>query len=160
MVALIDTTSSAVQKISSELRPSILDDLGLIPAIESQAQEFAARTGIVCQFDSLVESIDLDREKATAVFRIIQESLTNILRHSRATRVNIIIEKDDDELIVEVKDNGGGITEEQKARPSSLGLIGMQERAHLIKGRIEIIGFPGKGTTLTLRVPISNDDTG
>jgi PAS domain S-box-containing protein len=153
MVALIDTTSRAVQKISSELRPAILDDLGLIPAVESQAQEFSARTGIVCQFDSLVESIDLDREKATAVFRIIQEALTNILRHSRATRVNIIIEKDDDELIVEIKDNGRGITEAEKARPSSLGLIGMQERTRLIKGKIEIIGFPGKGTALTLRVP-------
>lgn len=160
MVALIDTTCSAVQKISSELRPAILDDLGLIPAIESQAQQFAARTGIVCQFDSLVESINLDREKATAVFRIVQEALTNILRHSQATRVNIIIEEEDGELIVEIKDNGRGITEEQKARPSSLGLIGMQERAHLLKGRIEITGFPGKGTALTLRVPVSNDGTG
>jgi PAS domain S-box-containing protein len=159
MVALIDTTSSAVQKISSELRPAILDDLGLIPAIESQAQEFATRTGIICQFDASVESIDLDREKATAVFRIIQEALTNILRHSQATRVNIIIEKEDGELIVKIKDNGRGITEEQKARPSSLGLIGMQERARLLKGRIEIIGFPGKGTTLTLRVPISNQNS-
>jgi PAS domain S-box-containing protein len=160
MVALIDTTSSAVQKISSELRPAILDDLGLIPAIESQAQEFATRTGIICQFDASVESIDLDREKATAVFRIIQEALTNILRHSQATRVNIIIEKEDGELIVEIKDNGRGITEEEKARPSSLGLIGMQERAHLIKGRIEITGFPGKGTVVTVRVPISNQNSG
>jgi signal transduction histidine kinase len=101
----------------------------------------------------------LDREKATAVFRIIQEALTNILRHSQATRVNIIIEKEDGELIVKIKDNGRGITEEQKARPSSLGLIGMQERARLLKGRIEIIGFPGKGTTLTLRVPISNQNS-
>jgi signal transduction histidine kinase len=148
-----------VQKISSELRSAILDDLGLIPAIESQAQEFATRTGIICQFDASVESIDLDREKATAVFRIIQEALTNILRHSQATRVNIIIEKEDGELIVKIKDNGRGITEEQKARPSSLGLIGMQERARLLKGRIEIIGFPGKGTTLTLRVPISNQNS-
>jgi PAS domain S-box-containing protein len=160
MVELIDTTCSAVQKISSELRPAILDDLGLIPAIESQAEQFAARTGIVCQFDSLVESIDLDREKATAVFRIVQEALTNILRHSRANRVNIIIEKEDGELIVEIKDNGRGITEEEKARPSSLGLIGMQERAHLIKGRIEITGFPGKGTVVTVRVPISNQNSG
>jgi PAS domain S-box-containing protein len=160
MVELIDTTCSAVQKISSELRPAILDDLGLIPAIEWQAQQFSARTGIVCQFDASLESIDLDREKATAVFRIIQEALTNVLRHSQATRVNIIIEKEDDELIVEIKDNGRGITESEKTRPSSLGLIGMQERAHLIKGKIEIIGFPGKGTVITLRVPTSNDRSG
>jgi len=160
MVELIDTTCSTVQKICSELRPAILDDLGLIAAIEWQAQQFTARTGILGQFDSSVESIDLDREKATALFRIVQEALTNILRHSQATRVNIIIEKEDDELIVEIKDNGRGITEEQKARPSSLGLIGMQERTHLIRGKIEIAGFPGKGTVLTVRVPIFNEASG
>jgi signal transduction histidine kinase len=160
MVELVGTTSSTVQKISSELRPLILDDLGLIAAIEWQAQQFAVRTGIACQFDSSLESIDLDREKAMALFRIIQEALTNILRHSQATRVNIIIEKEDDELTVEVKDNGRGITESEKAGPSSLGLIGMQERAHLINGRIEITGFPGKGTVVTVRVPISNQGSG
>jgi signal transduction histidine kinase len=160
MVEVIDTTSSTVQKISYELRPAILDDLGLIPAIEWQAQQFAARTGIVCQFDSSVESVDLEQEKVTAVFRIIQEALTNVLRHSQATRVTITIEKENDELIVEVKDNGKGITESEKVAPSSLGLIGMQERAHIIKGRIKITGFPEKGTAITLRVPISNEGSG
>jgi signal transduction histidine kinase len=154
MVKVIDTTSNTVQKISSELRPAILDDLGLIAAIEWQAQQFAARTGIICQFDPSMESIDLGRDKATAVFRIIQEALTNVLRHSQATRVNIIIEKESGELLVEIRDNGRGITEPEKAGPSSLGLIGMQERAHLLKGRIEITGFPGKGTVITLRVPV------
>jgi PAS domain S-box-containing protein len=160
MVELVDTATRTVQKISSELRPAILDDLGLIAAIEWQSQQFEARTGIVCQFDSSVESIDLDREKATAVFRIIQEALINILRHAQATRVNIIIEKEDGELIVEVKDNGRGIKEEEKARSSSLGLIGMQERAYLLGGRIEITGFAGKGSLLTVRVPISNQGSG
>ena len=160
MVEVINTTGSTVQKISSELRPAILDDLGLIAAIEWQAQQFEARTGIVCQFDSSLESIDLDREKATAVFRIIQEALTNILRHSQATRVTITIEKEDDELIVKVKDNGRGIAESEKVALSSLGLIGMQERAHIIKGRIDITGLPGKGTVVTVRVPISNGGSG
>ena len=160
MVELIDTTGSTVQKISSELRPAVLDDLGLIAAIEYQAQQFTARTGIVCQFDSFVESIDLDREKATVVFRIVQEALTNILRHSQATRVDILIERENDELVVEVKDNGRGITESERTGASSLGLIGMQERAHLVRGKIEIAGFPGKGTALTVRVPVFNEASG
>ena len=108
--------------------------------------------------DSFVETIDLSREKATAVFRILQEALTNVLRHAHATRVNITIAEEDGEIVFEIRDNGRGITEDEKAGSRSLGLIGMRERAHLVGGRIEITGVGGRGTVLTLRVPIHGQD--
>ena len=156
---MIDATLIAVLRISSELRPTILDDLGLLEAVEWLAQQFEARTGIVCQMDSFVEIIDLSREKATAVFRIIQEALTNVLRHAHATRVNITIAEEDGEIVFEIRDNGRGITEDEKAGSRSLGLIGMRERAHLVGGRIEITGVGERGTVLTLRVPIHGQDS-
>ena len=137
MMELIDATITTVRRISSELRPGILDDLGLVAALEWQAQQFAARTGIRCQFDAVVETHELSQEQATALFRICQEALTNILRHAQATRVTIMVEEGANELILEVKDNGRGITEEERTGSRSLGLIGMRERAQLIGGRID-----------------------
>ncbi len=159
MIGLIDRTSRTVQRISSELRPSVLHDLGLIAGIEWQSQQFEARSGISCRFESLTEWIDLEEKEATGVFRIIQEALTNILRHSQATEVNITVEKEEGALIFQVRDNGRGITEEEMTRPSSLGLMGMQERAHLMGGTVGISGSPGKGTVVTVRVPISSERT-
>ncbi|MEK6302037.1 MAG: MEDS domain-containing protein [Acidobacteriota bacterium] len=156
MMGLIDATINTVIRISTELRPGVLDDLGLAAAIEWQAQQFEARTGIICRFDSLLDNPDLSGEQTTAIFRILQEALTNILRHSQATRVNIMIEERDGDFVLEVRDDGRGITEEEKAGPRSLGLIGMRERAHLAEGTIEIIGAAGKGTVLFLRVPIKD----
>lgn len=153
MVSIIDSTIEIVIRISTELRPSILDDLGLVAAIEWQAQQFEARAGITCRFDSFLDDHDLSREQTVAIFRILQEALTNILRHSRATRVNIMIEEEDGEVVLEVRDNGRGITEEERAGPRSLGLIGMQERAHLGRGTIKIAGIEGEGTVLILRIP-------
>ena len=134
MMGLIDGTLNAVIRISSELRPSILDDLGLLAAIEWQAQQFEARAGIACHFDSFTENVDLSHEQETAVFRIVQEALTNVLRHAKATRVNIIIEEDGGEFALEVRDNGIGITEQEKTGLRSLGLMSMRERANLVGG--------------------------
>jgi signal transduction histidine kinase len=156
MVEIVDSTINSVRRISSELRPGILDDLGLVAALEWQAQQFEARAGIDCRFDSLLENIDLGREQATAIFRIFQEALTNILRHAQATRVSVLIEEEEGEIVLKVEDNGRGITEEEKTGPRSLGLIGMRERAHLAGGRLEIMGIAGKGTTLMLRVPLNS----
>jgi len=156
LLGLIDATINTVVRISAELRPSILDNLGLVAAIEWQAQQFEARTGMICRFDSFLDDPDLSRERTTTIFRILQEALTNILRHSQATRANIMIEERDGEFVLEVKDNGRGITQEESAGPRSLGLIGMRERANLAGGRIEIVGVVGKGTVLTLRVPIKD----
>jgi signal transduction histidine kinase len=154
MMGLIDAAINTVRRISSELRPGILNDLGLVAAIEWQAQQFEARTGIICQFDSFVDTTDLSREHATAIFRIFQEALTNIRRHAQATRVNIMIEEEEGEFVLEVRDNGRGIAEDERTGSQSLGLMGMRERAQLVGGRIEITGVAGKGTVLTVRVLI------
>lgn len=154
MSKLIDATLSAVRRISSELRPSILDDLGLVAAIEWLAQQFWTRSGILCTCDTLVESVDLSPDQATTVFRVIQEAFTNILRHARATKVTVTIQKEGGEFIFEIRDDGRGITNEEKADPRSLGLTGMHERVRLAGGRIEITGAEGAtGTLLTVRVP-------
>src|ERR1043165_9097375 len=99
MVSLVDATINTVRRISSELRPGVLDDLGLVSAIEWHAHQFQANTGIVCRFDSLIEHVDLSREQATTVFRIFQEAMTNILRHAQATKVNILLEEEEECLL-------------------------------------------------------------
>jgi PAS domain S-box-containing protein len=159
MVGLVDTTINTVRRISSELRPGGLDDLGLVSAIEWHAEQFQEHTGIVCRFDSLIEHVELNREQATTVFRIYQEAMTNVLRHAQATKVNIIIEEDENEFVLEIKDNGRGITESERLRIDSLGLLGMRERAHSLNGKVEISGSAGKGTVLILRLPINGDAT-
>jgi len=159
MVGLVDATINTVRRISSELRPGVLDDLGLVSAIEWHAQQFQERTGIVCRFDSLIENVELNREQSTTVFRIFQEAMTNVLRHARATKVNIIIEEDEGEIVLEIRDNGRGITETERLGVHSLGLLGMRERAHSIGGKVEINGIAGKGTVLVVRLPIKGDAT-
>jgi len=157
MVGLIDTTVHVVRRISSELRPPILDDLGLAAAIEWQMQQFQARTGIMCQYDGSGESLDLDQEQSTAIFRIFQEALTNVLRHAQATRVDVTLEEKGTELVLKIRDNGRGITEGEQDGLCTLGLLGMRERAYLIGGRVDLTGIRGQGTTVTLRVPHCRD---
>jgi PAS domain S-box-containing protein len=154
MIGLTDTTINVVRRIASELRPSILDDLGLVEAIEWQTQQFQARTGIECGCHCSLQSIPLGNQQSTAVFRIVQEALTNILRHAQATRVGVAMREEDGVLILTVTDNGRGITEAEKTGTNSLGLLGMQERAHLIGGRVDIVGRKGTGTKLHVRVPL------
>ncbi len=155
---LADTAFSAIRRIASELRPTILDDLGLMAAIEWQAQQFQARTGIVCHCECSLEEVELNDEQSTAVFRILQEALTNVLRHAQATRVDIKINKEKGHFVLSVSDNGKGITNDEKLDQHSLGILGMRERAHLIGGEIEIKGEKGKGTVVVVRVPISGQD--
>jgi len=155
MVGLTDTSIDIVRRISSELRPSILDDLGLVEAVEWQTQQFQARTGIQCHCDCSLQSIPLEDQHSTAVFRIVQEALTNILRHAQATRVRVAMKEEDGALILTVTDNGRGITPAEKAGRDSLGLLGMQERAHLAGGQVDIAGVKGFGTTLRVRVPFA-----
>jgi PAS domain S-box-containing protein len=155
MAGLTDTTINAVRRIASELRPSILDDLGLIEAVEWQTQQFQARTGIECHCDCSLQSIPLNDRQCTALFRIVQEALTNILRHAQATRVEVAMRVVDDLLELTVSDNGRGITPAETLSKKSLGLLGMRERAHLIGGRVDITGLPGGGTTVQVRVPLN-----
>jgi signal transduction histidine kinase len=154
MMRLADSVIHSAKRIASELRPGILDDLGLIEAIESQSQEFQDRSGIPTSFDSTLDTIPLNREQSVVVFRIVQEALTNILRHANATRVDITADEQAGEFMLTIRDNGRGITDEAKSQPLSLGLLGMQERAHLAGGTIDIQGAAGRGTTINLRIPV------
>lgn len=154
MSNLIDMTIKTVRRIATELRPGVLDDLGLVAAIEWQAQDFQKRTGIKCEFTPSVEDISLDQDRSTAVFRIFQETLTNIARHANATRINTRLRKDDGNIMLEVEDNGRGITEKEISDSKSLGLLGMKERAFLFGGKVNIIGHLKKGTIVTVLIPL------
>jgi PAS domain S-box-containing protein len=151
---LTDAIIKTVKRISTELRPGLLDDLGLSAAIEWQAEEFRKRTGIKCRVILDPEEITLDRERSTAIFRIFQETLTNIARHAQATKVAVSLKEKDDKLILSVKDNGRGITKKQISNPESFGLIGMQERAHFLGGEVIITGIKDKGTIVLASIPL------
>ena len=148
-----------VRRISSELRPGMLDDLGLIAAIEWLTDDFSQRTGIACRLRNEAAPIALDRPRSTAVFRILQETLTNVARHSGAKRVNVLLAGSDGGLDVEVRDDGRGFPPEVLKDSKSLGLIGMRERAVSAGGSIEFESMPGDGTTMRLRVAPSSEET-
>lgn len=154
MTNLIDRTIYTVRRISSELRPGLLDDLGLRAAIEWQAKEFEDRTGITCKVTFNTNTDNLDQERSTAIFRIFQETLTNVVRYAEATEVRASLEETPDMLIMKVKDNGVGITEDKILNSNSFGIIGMQERVLLLGGAIKIKGVHEKGTTVTASIPI------
>jgi|WetSurMetagenome_2_1015567.scaffolds.fasta_scaffold53362_3 PAS domain S-box-containing protein len=151
---LIDQSVESVQKISSQLRPGILDELGLIAAIEWQIEEFTKLTNIDCTLMLPSEELKLDANKSTAVFRIFQEALTNIARHSEADKISVTLLTVHTNLILEIKDNGKGITQDQIRDYRSLGLHGMEERAMVFGGRVYIEGFAGKGTSVKIEIPI------
>lgn len=154
MSELIDETIRQVRNISTELRPSVLDDLGLAAAIEWQTREFQKRTEIECRIMSLQEDIRLGTEKSTAVFRIFQEILTNVARHAQANLVEIFMEEESGNLILKVSDNGKGIRESDVTEMKSLGLLGMRERALVFGGKVDITGIEEKGTIITVRIPL------
>jgi two-component system, NarL family, sensor histidine kinase UhpB len=158
MTNLVDTTIKTIRRISTELRPRILDDLGLVAAIEWQSHEFETRTGISCEFKSNVEDISLDHERSTAVFRILQESLTNVARHSQATNVDIIFHAENKTLSLMVSDNGKGIEPVQPPAPQTFGLLGMKERAFLLGGTLTIERGTKQGTTVSLSLPVRENE--
>ena len=151
---LVDNMIGTLRRIASALRPRTLDDLGLPAALEAQAQEFESRTGIQCSVTLPQEPLVLDADRSTAIFRIFQESLTNVARHAHATQVEARLERQQDQLIFQVHDNGKGFDAEQTSARRSLGLLGMQERALLLNGEFMIEGALGSGTTMTLRIPL------
>lgn len=153
MSAHIDSTIQTVRRISTELRPGILDDLGLVAALEWQAAEFQKRNAIKCEVVSEVAEPILEEELNTAFFRIFQESLTNIIRHANAKRVDVRIWEQDANLLIEIRDNGRGISENDLTNTRSIGVLGMRERASLLGGELTISGVPGQGTTVRVRIP-------
>ena len=150
----IDQTLTAVRRIATELRPSVLDQLGLAAALEWQGHEFEIRTGIVAEIDSCADDIPIPAELGSSAFRILQESLTNVARHASATRVRIQLRLSPERLRLEIGDDGIGIPAEQLEGTRSLGLIGMRERALACGGTLDIVRPDGGGTTIRLRVPL------
>jgi len=152
MNKLILGTIKNVQRISSDLRPGILDDLGLVPAIEWYCDEFEKRTGIICTHK--LENIDYRESMINIIFfRILQESLTNVIRHSKASSVYVNLRQTQKGAILTIKDNGIGIPEEKIESHKSLGLIIMRERVRLLNGKLDITSKEGKGTMLTIFIP-------
>jgi len=153
ILKLVDETTECVRRIATELRPGVLDDLGLMAAIEWAGEDFEARTGTKCRLVLPSEEISIDSERATAIFRILQEALTNVVRHAAASEVEVRLEKNENELVLLVHDNGKGMDEGKISRGESLGILGMQERAHLFSGEVMIDGACRAGTTVRVRIP-------
>jgi signal transduction histidine kinase len=153
---VIDESVESVQRITSKLRPGILDELGLIPAIEWQTQEFRNVTDKLFSLSLPSNEINIDKEKSTVIFRIFQEAVTNVIRHASASHVYISLNLNHPKLILEVRDNGSGISGEKIINPRSLGIIGMRERALAVGGEVNIEGIPTKGTNVKVEIPFVN----
>jgi len=153
MASLINESIETVHNVSEDLRPGILDDFGLSAAIEWQAEEFQKRTGIECRTSLPPDEIELSRENSTNLFRIVQESLTNVIRHANATKVQINFKEEDGILLLEVVDNGRGISGSAISNPKSFGLIGIKERVHSLGGEVDFAGIANEGTRVTVKLP-------
>ena len=149
---LADSLIQSIRRISTELRPAILD-LGLAAAVEWQVQEFQARSGIPCKVRMLTHEA-FGQDVSTTLFRILQETLTNVARHAKATRVEVVKQKRRDRVVLMIRDNGRGFDEEDPSVSKSLGLLGMRERAAILGGQVNISSAPGKGTTVTAWIPL------
>ena len=150
---VIDDTVKTVRRIAYELRPGILDDLGLNAALEWHSIEFQRRTGIICSFHSGIDDTILNKEIVTSIFRIYQESLTNVIRHSQATSVKSSLVEDLENYILDIQDNGKGFDQKDASNKNTLGLLGMRERSSMISGTLKIESVPSMGTLIVLKVP-------
>ena len=154
MFRLIDGTIRSVRRIASGLRPEVLDEIGLAAAISWQARDFQVRSGIRCNVELPSDGPSIDQARSTAVFRIFQEVLTNVARHAHATRVDVRMGMDSEAMWLQVQDNGRGISETKVSSSKSLGFLGMRERVLPFDGKIDIRGQRGKGTMVTIRIPL------
>jgi len=159
LVGMIDTTVRSVRKISSELRPSMLDDLGLSAALEWQGQEFEKRSGIKVKMSLQSSDLKLPNNIAITLFRIFQESCTNVARHSHATEMNVILRIVDQQLQMVITDNGQGFVVKGIENKKTLGILGMRERMTIINGAYNIESTPGKGTKVMVSVPLESIET-
>jgi len=153
ILRMIDGTIASVRRLATDLRPHILDEFGMLEAMRWQVEEFQQRTGIPCVVELPGEEIDWGPDRATAMFRILQESLTNVVRHAGATRASVRVTKNDEHIVLEVTDDGRGITEDQVEHSRSFGLLGMQERARMFGGVLRIEAGEERGTTIVVSMP-------
>ncbi|MDA8123699.1 MAG: sensor histidine kinase [Deltaproteobacteria bacterium] len=154
MGKLIDNEIQIIRKISSELRPGILDDLGLVSTIEWHLEDFKKRTEIQAEFVTTLEDRNLNRDLSTALFRILQETLTNVIRHAQATYVKVSIKEDAGDIVLTVEDNGKGIPDRAAFDPKALGLLGIRERALIYGGELQVTGSKGRGTKIAVKIPL------
>ncbi|HEX2123016.1 MAG TPA: sensor histidine kinase, partial [Thermoanaerobaculia bacterium] len=152
---LVDEAIAAVRRIASELRPPVLDDFGLPAAIHFAADDFQRDTSIACEVSIRPDDFPAEATTAIVLYRILQEALTNVARHSGATSVEVRLRSDERDLLLEVRDNGRGVEEAQIHDPTSLGLTGMRERAALVNGELRIEGVPARGTIVSVRIPVT-----
>jgi len=149
----LDSVIQAARRIAGELRPALLDDFGLLAALEWEAEQLQNRTQIKCAFESSLAEVSLERERSISLFRACEELLTNVALHSNASAAKLAVRQDAGDLVLEISDNGRGIAREEVYSSKSFGLVGVRERLHLLGGRLTVSGRPGKGTTATMRVP-------
>jgi len=154
MTGQLQQTMDTVRRIAAELRPGVLDELGLAAAIEWQVKDFERRTGLLARVELNTGERPLAREAATALFRVLQEGLTNVARHARAKTVLVSLHEQARELVLAIEDDGRGISEPEVKRTGSFGLMGMRERVEALRGRCEIKGLPGRGTIVRVSVPL------
>ncbi len=154
ILQIIDSAILSVQRLSLSLRPPALDDFGLNEVMGMVLRDFQKRTNIACEFISTPNHIEVNKEISTEVFRIFQETLTNIARHAIAQKVTILLRNMGHRLIMEVRDDGRGITKKEIMDHKSIGLTGMRERAYALEGTLEVTGLRGRGTTVTVSIPL------
>jgi signal transduction histidine kinase len=152
LLEMSDEAIQAVKKIAMDLRPPILDDLGIGEAIKWQAKEFKNRTNIECKFVNDLNDLELDLDRCTTLFRIFQETLTNIVRHAGATEVYVTLSHFNESITLQIRDNGCGISSQQVSSQRSVGLLGMRERAMVWGGNVQFRGIPNDGTTVTINI--------
>ena len=157
MRGLLNSAIQTVKRVALELRPGILDDLGLAAAIEWQGQDFEKRTEVRFTLKIEGQRVTLDRDRTTAMFRIFQEALTNVATHAKATKVRVILTQGIRRLRLEIRDNGKGIQSKEIANPTSFGLIGIRERVRALGGRVRIQGIEGKGTIVAVSIPVQRE---
>jgi len=156
--ASIDALIDMIRRIATDLRPGLLDVFGLLDALQCQLSDFQARSGLECDFVATTDFIPLSPETSIAIFRVFQEALTNVARHAQASRVEVYLERQADDLVLQIRDNGRGIASGEAAGKQSLGLLNMRERIHLLDGEFRISGTPGQGTTVWLKIPLETSD--
>lgn len=159
MSQLVNRTVESVRRIAADLRPGMLDDLGLAAAIEWQVEQFRSRNGLDCELAMNREEFELDDQLATSVFRIIQEALTNVARHARASRVTVVVEEADNGISLEVTDNGRGFEPSPQGLKKTYGLLGIRERVKMLGGHVEILGRPAQGTIVRAHIPFESEVT-
>jgi signal transduction histidine kinase len=159
MEAMLDASTAATRRIAADLRPPVLDDLGLAPALQWLVQSFRQRAQVACDLE-MDEDLEVGEPHATAVFRIVQESLVNVRKHARARNVQVRLDREPQALTLSVRDDGVGFTTGDTRRPDALGLLGLRERARLLGGSVAIISAQGTGTTVQVQLPVRPDGAG